>query len=369
MFFYLLLFLIPIVATAFIYLSYTAFRTHQIYHYIKTNQRGWSGEVNEAHKELGFAPIPNSRGLEIMPIGAAVPVRYDKYGFRIPVKDEFVTRNVHPIVLTLGCSFTYGAATLAENTFPYLVGSSLRGSTKNAGVCGYGLSQMVILANRLIPRHNPDYVIVQYSSWLVKRAVRPLAPSYYGKIPNPYYADDENLTIRPPIFQTKIFDVPIDRYRNSQAGALDFFSFLGNVGLPLFIHDDVNMTAYFFANVLRLKDGPTKNRAAVIQHAYGEISKVAEQNGAVLIIVLLGEDHQPVLVQRDLLPRNAIVVDAHSALLNKLPSVDKHSYQREYNHWRGDPPVLVDGHPNEKAHGIIAEKIVTQIAELSEKVH
>lgn len=359
--FHILLFLIPVVTISFIYLAFTAYRTHQIYDYVKSDQRGWSGKVAKADKELGFAPIPNSRGLEIMPIGAAIPMRYDKDGFRIPVEDQLNTKNIHPVVLTLGCSFTYGAATAAENTFPYLVGNYLGGSTKNAGVCSYGLSQMVIIAKRLIPRHNPDYVIVQYSPWLVKRAVRPFAPSYYGKIPNPYYADEGNLAIKPPVFQTKIVELPIDDYRTSQEGFFDFFSFLGNVGLPLFLHDDFNMTAYSLAKVLRLKDRPTKNHSAVIQHAYGEISKVAEQNGAKLIIVILGEDHQPVSVQKDLLPNNAIVVEAHSALLNRLPTMDKQSYQREYNHWRGDPAILVDGHPNEKAHRIIAEKIVAQI--------
>ena len=360
-FFHILMFLIPVVAISFIYLAFTAYRTHQIYDYVKSDQRGWSGKVAKADKELGFAPIPNSRGLEIMPIGAAIPMRYDKDGFRIPVEDQLNTKNIHPVVLTLGCSFTYGAATAAENTFPYLVGNYLGGSTKNAGVCSYGLSQMVIIAKRLIPRHNPDCVIVQYSPWLVKRAIRPFAPSYYGKIPNPYYADEDNLAIKPPIFQAKILDLPIDKYRNSQEGFFDFFSFLGNVGLPLFLHDDFNMTAYTLAKILRLKDRPTKNRSAVIRHAYGEISKVAEENGAKLIIVILGEDHQPVSVQKDLLPNNAVVVDAHSALLNRLPTMDIQSYQREYNHWRGDPPSLVDGHPNEKAHRIIAEKIVNQI--------
>ena len=368
-FFYLLLFLIPLVAIASIYLVYTTYRSHQLYNYIKSNQRGWSGKIHEAHKELGFAPIPNSRGLEIMPIGAAIPMRYDNEGFRIPIEDQSITKNDHPVVLALGCSFTYGAATPAEHTFPYLVGNYLGVSTKNAGVCSYGLSQMVILAKRLIPRHNPDYVIVQYSPWLVKRAVRPLAPSYYGKIPTPYYADEENPTIKPSIFQTKIFDLPIDRYRNSQAGVVNYFSFLANVGLPLFIHDDFHMTAYTVANVLRLKDPPTENRAAVIQHAYREISKVAQLNGAKLIIVILGEDHNAVSVQRDLLPNSAIVVDAHSALLIRLPKLDKQTYQREYNHWRGDPPVLVDGHPNEKAHRIIAEKIVTQIVGSPEKLN
>ena len=362
--FYLLLFLIPVVAIALMYLGYTAFRTNQFYKYVKSDQRGWSGKVHGVHKELGYAPIPNSRGSEIMPLGPDIPMRYDKDGFRIPFEDKLNTKNIHPVVLALGCSFTYGAATHAENTFPYLVGTYLGGSTKNAGVSSYGLSQMVIMAKQLIPRHKPDYVLVQYSPWLVDRAVRPFSPSHFGKFPNPYFVEENNedkLVIKLPVFQTKILELPIDEYRKSQKGFSDFLSFLEDVGLPLFLHDDFNMTAYTLAKVLRLKERPTKNRWGVIQHAYGEIFRVSEQNGAKMIIVVLGENHHPVPVQKDLLPKNAIVVDAHSALLNRLSTIDKQSYQRQYSHWRGDPPSLVDDHPNEHAHRIIAEMIISQM--------
>jgi hypothetical protein len=77
-------------------------------------------------------------------------------------------------VLALGCSFTYGAATNAENTYPYLVGQRLAGTTRNAGVSSYGLSQMMILAKRLVPAYKPDYLLVQYSPWLVDRSKRRL---------------------------------------------------------------------------------------------------------------------------------------------------------------------------------------------------
>jgi len=362
--FYLLLIFIPVVAISFIYLGYTTFRTSQFYNYVKSDQRGWSGKVHGVHKDLGYAPIPNSRGSEIMPLGPDIPMRYDKDGFRIPFEDKLNAKNIHPVVLTLGCSFTYGAATHAENTFPYLVGNYLGGSTKNAGVSSYGLSQMVIMAKQLIPRHKPDYVLVQYSPWLVDRAIRPFSPSHYGKFPNPYFVEEDNednLVIKLPVFQTKILELPIDEYRKSQKGFSDFLSFLGNVGLPLFLHDDFNMTAYTLAKVLRLKERPTKNRLRVIQHAYGEIFRVSEQNGAKMIIVVLGENHHPVPVQKDLLPKNVIVVDAHNALLNRLSTIDKQSYQRQYSHWRGEPPSLVDGHPNEHAHRIIAEMIISQM--------
>jgi hypothetical protein len=246
-----------------------------------------------------------------------------------------------------------------------LVGNYLGGSTKNAGVSSYGLSQMVIMAKRLIPRYKPDFVLVQYSPWLVDRAVRPFSPLAYGKFPNPYFVDEDsedNVVIKLPVFQPKLLELPIDEYRKPKKGFFDFLSFFGNIGLPLFLHDDFNMTAYTLAKFLRLQDRPTKNRSAVIQYAYGEISTIAEQNGAKVIILVLGEDHHPVPVQKDLLPNNVIVVNAQSELLNRLPIIDKQSYQRQYGHWRGDPPILVDGHPNEHAHRIIAEMIISQMA-------
>jgi hypothetical protein len=361
--FYIVIFLIPVVAISLSYLAYTAYRSTTFYNYVKSNQRGWSGKVWRADKELGFVNIPNSRGSETMPIGANVPTRIDKDGFRIPFEEKQRLINNNPVVLTLGCSFTYGAATQAKDTFPYLVGKYIGGSTKNAGVCSYGLSQMVLLANRLIPRHKPDYVIVQYSTWLVARAVRTFAPSYFGKIPNPYYAEKDNLIIMPPVFQTKVFDLPVDEYRNSQEGFADFLSFLWNVGLPLFLYDDFNIGVYTLASIFGLKDQPTTNYRAVIQYTYGEIHRVAEQNGAKMIIVLLGHNHQQVIVEKELLPDDVIVVDAQSALLKRLENIDRESYQRQYNHWRGEPPRRVDAHPNEIAHRIIAEEIASQIIE------
>lgn len=94
---------------------------------------------------------------------------------------------------------------------------------------------------------------------------------------------------------------------------------------------------------------------------------MAEQNGARMLIVVLGENHLPVTIPKDLLPSNAIVIDAHSELLSRLPTIDEKSYQRQYNHWRGEPPSLVDSHPNEQAHKIIAEMIIFQMVKSSTK--
>lgn len=362
-FFSIVIFLIPVVTISLIYLAYVTYRTSPLYDSVKSSQRGWSGDVWRADEVLGFAPVADSQGSETMPDGPDIPARYDQNGFRIPSEESRGIPGNSPLVLTLGCSFTYGAATRAEDTYPYLVGEYIGGSTRNAGVCSYGLSQMVIIANKLIPRHKPDYVIVQYSPWLVERAVGTFAPSYFGKLPNPYYVEDDNLVIKPPVFQTKIFDLPIDGYRDTQEGFVDFLSFVWNVGLPLYFHDDINMGIYTFARVSGLKDQPATDRPAVIQHAYGEINRVAEQNGAEMIVVVIGYSNDPVPVQKELLPDDIIIVDARGALLENLSTVDRKSYERQYNHWRGDPLKLVDRHPNEKAHKIIAEEIASQIIE------
>src|SRR5213593_758064 len=130
--FYLTILLIPVVALTAIYMAFTGYRTALLYSYIKNNERGWKGAVYRADAELGFAPIANSRGAEVFPIGDEVPARFDQSGFRVPLDEATATNgNRHPVVLALGCSFTYGAATSAERTYSHLVGEYLGGVDRN----------------------------------------------------------------------------------------------------------------------------------------------------------------------------------------------------------------------------------------------
>lgn len=360
-------FLIPATTIAAIYIGYTAYRTTPIYWYVKLHQRGWKGKVHRADAELGYVPVPDSEGAEIFPIGNDVRMRYDKYGFRIPVDDKGTSQNQRPIVLALGCSFTYGSSTNAEDTYPYLVGQYLQGTTRNAGVCGYGHSQMMVLAQRLVPTQKPDYLLVQYSPWLVVRAQSPFAPTYFGQVPTPYFFLRQNeLVLYPPVFQTKVMDLPMDAYRNTQASFSDKVSFLWHVGLPLYVHDDFNMSLYKIENVFGLVPEPAVNPEQIEKHVYDEIAKVARENGAKLVIVILGSDNNPVQIPPGLFPPDSIIVDAHEALLKHLPVVDEGNYLRQYAHWRGSPPVVVDTHPNENAHRIIAEAIVHKIRDETE---
>ena len=80
-----------------------------------------------------------------------------------------------------------------------------------------------------------------------------------------------------------------------------------------------------------------------------------------LVIVLLGEDARPIDIDLQLFPSEALMINAHDALLRNLFVVSEENYLKQYAHWRGLPPRIVDRHPNEAAHKIIAAAVVAAI--------
>ena len=359
--FSIVMLLITLAIPSAVYFGFTVYRTAGLYNYVKSNQRGWTGHVHKVDAELGFAPVPNSQGAHVFPIGPDIPMRYDSHGFRVPMQSTSDRPDRRPVILALGCSFTYGDATYAEDTFPFITAEHLGGTALNAGVCSYGLSQMLVLARKIVPRTRPDYLLVQYSTWLVDRSISPFASSFYGKMPSPYFYRADTLSIEPPAFRTVCFDLPIDGFRNRPIGINDFFSFLRLVGIPLFVHDDFEMILWRIKKIRGSVPRPAQDKSDVIRYVYAEFAKLAAESNAKLVIVVLGVDHNPVETPTGLFPGNAIVVNAHQSLIDSLQVVTETEYEREYAHWRGVPKRNVDYHPNERAHRIIAEAIVHKI--------
>ncbi|MCH7530842.1 MAG: hypothetical protein IIB36_03660 [Gemmatimonadetes bacterium] len=227
----------------------------------------------------------------------------------------------------------------------------------------YGLTQMLLAARDLLPRVEPDLLIVQYSTWLVDRATQPFAPSYFGLIPVPYFYGDEGIELHGPAFGSLVFDLPVGGYRHSPRSAIDFLSFAWRVGLPLFLHDDYHMLYYYAGRAIGFIPQPTSNRDGMVRHVFSEMARLADSVDASLVIVVLGGGPEPVPIPRHLLPASAVIVDAHQALLEALPVRDRATYDRSYAHWRGEPPRIVDRHPNERAHDIIAGSIVDAVSD------
>lgn len=337
-------------------------RTIGLYDYVKSDGPGWRGHVLTADPELGLAPVPGATGAQILPLGPELPVRFDDNGFRVPVDDRDTLAGDGPLLMSLGCSFTYGAGVRATDTYVYLAADSLGGRALNAGVCSYGAAQMELLAGRLVPEYRPDYLVVQLSPWLVARSMTPFAPSYAGMLPAPwFYESDSVLLLHPPVFESGSLDLDLWRYRGTGRSLPDFLSFLWNVGIPMYAHDDFAMAVYGIRRLTGGLPSPSEDAGRIVERVYGDIAGVCEASGTVLIVLVLGRTCDPVDIPWNRLPEDAIVVDAHRAMLDSLAVRSPEEYDRAYAIWRGDPPVLVDRHPNERAHRIIAGALVSAV--------
>jgi hypothetical protein len=338
------------------------YRTARFYHGLKGGQFHWRGQMHRPDAELGFATAPHARGAIVLPGGPEVPARHDRSGFRVPLADEAAPANSRPVILALGCSFTYGYGVGAEEAYPYLVGQQLGGTVRNAGVSGQGLAHMLAHAKRTVPAERPDYLLVQYSPWLAERGASAFAPTYRGALPVPFfYESGGEVALHPPVFATRLAGVVTDPYLNSPPGVADFLSFFWESGLPLLAHDDFNLALYHAKMLAGVIPRPTSDLAKVERHVYREIARTARENNARMVVVVLGRDAEPVRVVEGILPPEVTVVNAHEALRSLLPTASLESFQSRYGHWHGSPPRLVDSHPNTLAHRIIAETIVREL--------
>ncbi|HET7294764.1 MAG TPA: hypothetical protein VFM88_20240 [Vicinamibacteria bacterium] len=341
-------------------------RSHEAWSFLKRPHLGFNGAVHRADPWLGFAAVPGAKGLHTFPIGPPFPMRYDDQGFRIPAYESPARPLLRPLVLALGCSYTYGDGCPAEKTYPWLVAERLHATSLNAGKCAYGLAQMLLLARELIPRRRPEYVLVQHSPWLVGRGLSGFARATFGKVPAPYFTRGPHgeLRVAPPVFRTLLFDLPLARFDNPRGGLRDFASFVWNAGGPLFLHDDANMALFTARRLLGRVPAPAPEQDDVVLDAYREIRELCVASGSLMVVVRLNHplDSSPPSLGGLKDEGGVVVVRAQEALNRLVPEGTKEAYQRRFAHWRGDPPELVDTHPNPAAHAIIAEEVVKAIA-------
>jgi hypothetical protein len=286
----------------------------------------------------------------------------------VPAGQDPRTPRHRPLVLALGCSFTYGDGVRAEDAYPHLVAADLGGTELNAGKCAYGLAQMLVLARQLIPQYKPDYVLVQFSTWLPGRGTSGFARATFGRVPVPSLGlrGDGTTEVYPPAFGTRVFDLPFHEFDNKRRGVGEFVRFFFRAGAPLMIHDDLAMAGYHLRRALgRLpwaeQERAQKNREALNRSVYAEIGRLAERHGARMVIVRLShplEEHWQRL--KELSP-GALVVNAQAVLDAHVGSGRREDYYRQFGHYRGQPPRLVDNHPNPAAHRVIADAVVRAI--------
>ena len=347
---------------------FLAQRVYAAYSFLKGDHLGFRGKVHQADPELGFAAVPRATGFHVFPVGSPIPMHYDADGFRIPDGQPQDTPRPRPLVLALGCSFTYGDSTRAEQTWPHLVASDLGGAELNAGKCAYGLAQMLLLARKLIPRYRPDYVLVQFSTWLPGRGTSGFARSTFGNVPVPSLLlhSDGTVDVQPPAFQAGVFELPFHEFDNKRRGVGEFLSFFFRAGAPLFIRDDLNLAAYTLKRRLGKfpeaeQDRARLNREELNRVVYREMGRLAAAHSARMVIVRLSHPLERDWQRLKELSPGALVVNAQALLDAHVPSGKREDYYKIFGHWRGSPPRLVDTHPNPAAHRVIADAVVRAI--------
>jgi hypothetical protein len=338
----------------------------EVYNFLKGAHRGFKGKVHRADPELGFAAVPGGQGLHVFPVGPSLPMRYNVDGFRVPAFEPPASPRKRPFVMALGCSFTYGDACLAEDTYPFLVAQGMDGTALNAAKCAYGLSQMLILARRLIPQYRPDYVLVQFSPWLAGRGASGFARSTFGAVPVPYLTLEEGRPlVQPPLFRARVFDLPFHRFDNDRRGWSEALPFFFTAAAPLFLHDDAQRLVCHARRLAgsRVQAARPDDAAedTITRAVYREIVRIGRDNGAAVVLVRLSHPLERHHLELKELYGEVVYVDAQAVLDAAVPQGDKDEYYRRFGHWRGAPARLVDTHPNPAAHRIIAREVLRRL--------
>ncbi len=349
-----------------------------IYHFISINKNvieyykyftaanfiSWQGKMYNRDDTLGYRMIKNNRSSLVYNLLQTAPVRTDKNGFRIPDSIPSLTDTDKPVdLLFLGCSFTFGSACRAENTFPYLVAAEKKMNYVNAAVGGYGLAQMYLQAMQLIPRLKPKYIIVQNSPWLISRGVSEFAPSRGGYLlPTPYFTDDgPSFRTEFPIYKSSVEGLfPAEDRKNYNGNFLKYYF---KKGFPYFFKEQAQLFFVRCKNLFFLKQRPTKKAAEAEQFAYAEIFRIAEQYSAKVILLNLSNPPGSDKCLQLSRGHNVSIANADSVLY-KIPGAQSEiGYRKKFNHWAksGKDSVLVDSHPNSFAHRLIAESVLMHI--------
>lgn len=370
-----LIFIFSFLLVKEIYVDFRAI--DKLYSYYKKNI-GILGDVFMADDTLAHRGIPNGSGVSVYPLKnrqISVPIRLDNEGFRIPVKPKNVDSDT--LMMFFGCSFTWGDYSLAEENYPSQAIDLLKYKSINCGTDAYGLAQMLILAERKIPQHQPKIVSIQYSPWLADRARFIFFPTAYGVMPFPFVTKDaeSKFYIHQPFFQSSLYNADYKYYKTSPKSFLDKFSFFFKVGIPVVILDSWKQRIAQWKMTLGILPMAEPNNQKIEKYVYERMYEICKQNGAKLVVLNLGgfgySDEQRMSNHYDRkhfqetmsseMVRNVKFIDADSVLRAEIKPKENYSKYVQWGKVSETDSILYDNHPNPMAHKIIAKILAEEV--------
>jgi hypothetical protein len=187
-----------------------------------TDQKLWEFRnfLRSAHSEgqwrrmrpdplLGYVPRPGYSGRD--QAGGAL-LSFDENGLRVHRRAYPPPAKEAPPILVVGNSFAMGEEVSDDETFPAHLQAILDKRVLNGGVLGYGIHQMVLRADQLVPALRPDILLVSFVADDVRRAEMRVL---WG-IPVPYFdivdgaLQLRNVPVPPPVAAMEPLD-PVRR--------------------------------------------------------------------------------------------------------------------------------------------------------------
>jgi hypothetical protein len=354
---------------------YTSFRAvDKLYVYYKKNI-GIVGDVFTADDTLGHRGIPNGSGRSVFPLDSgqiSVPIKLNNEGFRIPENPQFADSDT--LMMFLGCSFTWGDYSLAEENYSSQAVNSLKYKPLNCGTDAYGLAQMLILAERKIPQHRPKVLCVQYSPWLADRARFMFFPSAHGVMPFPFVTenDKKELYIHEPFFHSALYNPAYKYYKTSPASFSDKVSFFFKVGFPVAILDAWKQSIAKWKMSLGILPTAESDNQKIEKYVYEKIYQLCKKYGVKMVVLNVGgfgySDEQRMTNHYDRkkfaetmpseLVENVTFIDADSVLRAGIHTGESYSKYVQWAKINQKDSTLYDNHPNPMAHKIIADALV-----------
>ena len=342
-------------------------RSNELLEKIRASERRFQGVIHRPDPELGVRSIPGSHGVWTYP-GNRYEIQYDAAGFR--TGGQTLGAEAKRKILFLGCSFTWGDGVEGDETFAMIAGRLVGARTFNAGFPGYGYSQMVVLARRLIPELQPDQVVVQVSPWLVDRSRDLLLPSLYGAVPGPYFSDRRPgaLSVEAQKFlAAEEFIQDLRQYQEVPMSLGLRGRFAVRLGMGWVLHDAWGTLRTKVAIWADPRAAPTRaTDDQVTERVLAEIRTVAAEHGAPMVILKLSFAAGDRGLSGVSAGPGAVLVDGDAALRTALGSGAE--FNRAFMHWDGNPAVLVDSHPNRRAHEVLARALLPSLALQSTEV-
>jgi hypothetical protein len=323
----------------------------------------WQPDIHLAHKG-----VPLKKGYYeyfIDSINGQIDVQFDSLGFRcVSVTNKI---NSDTLNLFLGCSWTFGDFITAEEGYPHKLSKLLNQDYINTGASAYGLAQMKQLLDSLIMKQSFNYVFIQLSPWLSKRAMSFNGPSYFGYNPFPYFSQKNN-TFQ---IEKKPYEVIKNRREwRSRKSCFDKLNFYVTNGFEEEIFNYFNFKWAVFKSNIGLLKKPTKNKNELELFFYKHAIDICKQYNAIPVILKFG--YQKLGFNIDRLPDNEEllkflelekikVIDIDDALLTDTVDYDNPRRFEIYHKLPNGEKIYYDNHPNPLANTIFSKTIFNSL--------